>query len=61
MYAKLKYGDNLPASQVIRTTPRGGSAGAAPAIQPSNVPAYPATPAGADAITLSGSGITVPN
>lgn len=61
MYAKLKNGTALPDSQVVRTTPRGGTAGAAPAITAINVPVYPATPAGADAITLSGSGITVPN
>lgn len=61
MYAKLRFGDSLPASQVVRTTPRGGTPGAAPAIQPSNVPAYPTTPAGTEAITLNGSGISVPN
>ena len=44
----------LPPSQVVRTTPRGGSPGAAPAITAANVPNIAATPAAADTITVSG-------
>lgn len=61
MWAHLKTGAALPPSQVVRTTPRGGAQGAAPAISASNVPAISATPATADQITLSASGsVAVP-
>jgi hydroxybutyrate-dimer hydrolase len=39
-----RHGD--PASQVVRTTPRGGTPGAAPAITAANVPPIAATPRG---------------
>jgi hydroxybutyrate-dimer hydrolase len=62
MYAKLSQGTALPPSQVVRTTPRGGTPGAAPAITAANVPSFVATPAAADAITLgAGNVINVPN
>jgi hydroxybutyrate-dimer hydrolase len=61
MYARLKSGATLPPSQVVRTTPRGGTPGAAPAITAANVPAISASPAAADAITFSGTSIAVPN
>lgn len=61
MYAHLTAGTPLPESQVVRTTPRGGVPGAAPAITVANVPAFVAKPAAADAITFSGSTIQVPN
>jgi len=61
MWAKLKNGTALPPSQVVRTTPRGGTAGAAPAITVANVPKIAATPAAADAITTSAGVINVPN
>jgi hydroxybutyrate-dimer hydrolase len=60
MYAHLKSGTALPPSQVVRTTPRGGAGGAAPAITATNVPAISATPAAADQITFSGTSIAVP-
>ncbi|HEX7607505.1 MAG TPA: 3-hydroxybutyrate oligomer hydrolase family protein, partial [Usitatibacter sp.] len=60
MYANLKNGTAIPPSQVVRTTPRGGTPGAAPAITAANVPAIAATPAAADAITFSGSTLTIP-
>jgi hydroxybutyrate-dimer hydrolase len=60
MYAHLKNGAAIPASQVIRTTPRGGTPGAAPAITAANVPAIPATPAAANAITFSNNTLTIP-
>jgi len=61
MYANLKNGTQLPASQVVRTTPRGGTAGAAPAITASNVPPIATTPAAADAITFANNTVTIPN
>ncbi len=61
MYAHLKNGTALPPSQVVRTTPRGGVAGAAPAITATNVPAISAAPASADQIGFSGTSLTVPN
>ena len=60
VYANLKNGTAIPPSQVIRTTPRGGSPGTAPAITASNVPPIPATPAPADLISFSGNTMTVP-
>ena len=61
MYAHLKTGAALPASQVLRTLPRGGTPGSAPAITSANVPPITITPAAADAITFSGSTVTVPD
>lgn len=61
MYAHLTAGAALPPSQVVRTTPRGGTPGAAPAITPVNVPAFVGAPAAGDAITFSGTTLQVPN
>jgi hydroxybutyrate-dimer hydrolase len=61
MYANLKSGTALPPSQVVRTTPRGGTPGAAPVITTGNVPPITATPAATDAIGFSGTAINVPN
>jgi hydroxybutyrate-dimer hydrolase len=61
MWAKLQNGTALPPSQVVRTTPRGGLAGAAPAITTANVPKIAATPAAGDVITTSAGTINVPN
>ncbi|HET9579624.1 MAG TPA: 3-hydroxybutyrate oligomer hydrolase family protein [Usitatibacter sp.] len=61
MYANLKNGTPLPPSQVVRTTPRGGTPGAAPAITTANVPAIPATPAAANLITFSSNTLTIPD
>lgn len=60
MYDNLKNGKALPPSQVVRTTPRGGTPGAAPAITGANVPAISAAPAAADAITFSGNTLSIP-
>jgi len=60
MYEHLKNGKSLPPSQVVRTTPRGGTPGAAPAIAGSNVPVFSTAPTAADAITFSGSTLTIP-
>jgi hydroxybutyrate-dimer hydrolase len=62
MYNKLKSGTALPPSQVVRTTPRGGVPGAAPAITAAQLPNFVATPAAADRIDfLSANVIAVPN
>jgi len=61
MYDHLKYGMPLPASQVVRTTPRGGSPGAAPAITPANVPPIAPAPAPGDLILMSGSTLQIPD
>ena len=61
VYANLKNGTPLPASQVVRTTPRGGVPGKAPAITAANVPAIATTPSAANAITVSGNTVTVPD
>ena len=53
VYNHLKNGTAIPPSQVVRTTPRGGTPGAAPAITAANVPPIQATPAAADTITLT--------
>jgi hydroxybutyrate-dimer hydrolase len=60
MYDHLKAGKALPPSQVVRTVPRGGVPGSAPAITVANVPALAATAAAGNAITFSGSTVTVP-
>lgn len=61
MYAHLKTGAALPASQVVRTTARGGVPGAAPAITAAQMPAISAAPAAADQISFSGTSVSVPN
>ena len=61
MYAHLKNGTALPVSQVVRTTVRGGTPGAAPAITAAHVPGFSASPAAADLIGFSGTSVNVPN
>ncbi len=61
MYAHLKNGTPLPASQVVRTSPRGGVPGAAPAIKATNVPPISASPIAANAITFSGNTLYIPD
>ncbi len=61
MYAHLKSGSALPPSQVVRTTPRGGVPGAAPAITAANVPPFVAAPAAGDQIGFVGTSVSVPN
>jgi hydroxybutyrate-dimer hydrolase len=60
MYANLKNGTPIPPSQVVRTTPRGGTPGAAPAITAANVPPIAATPVAGDAITFSNNTLQIP-
>jgi len=61
MYAHLKQGTALPPSQVVRTVPRGGTPGAAPAITAANVPAIAPTPAAGDTIGFAGTTVSVPD
>lgn len=61
VYDHLKTGKALPPSQLVRTTPRGGTPGAAPAITAANVPAIAATPAAGDAIVYSAATVTIPD
>jgi hydroxybutyrate-dimer hydrolase len=61
MYAHLKNGTALPSSQVVRTTARSGTPGAAPAITAAHVPGFSASPAVSDQIGFSGTSLSVPN
>jgi hydroxybutyrate-dimer hydrolase len=61
MYARLKNGTALPPSQVVRTTPRGGAPGAAPAVTGANLPVIATAPAAADQISFAGTSLNVPN
>lgn len=61
MYAHLRHGMPLPASQVVRTVPRGGVPGAAPAITEANVPPIVVHPAVGDVITWRARTLTVPD
>lgn len=59
MYAHLRTGAPLPDSQVVHTTPRGGTPGAAPALTVANVP--PISPApGAATITFAAHAVNIP-
>lgn len=60
VYNNLRNGTAIPASQVVRTVPRGGTPGAAPAITAANVPPIPATPAATDAILFVSNVLSVP-
>jgi hydroxybutyrate-dimer hydrolase len=61
MWASLTSGTALPPSQVVRTTPRGGVPGAAPAITTANVPPIATTPAPADTIAAGAGSSSIPN
>jgi hydroxybutyrate-dimer hydrolase len=60
MWSHLKNGTPLPPSQVIRTVPRGGSPGAAPALSVADLPAIVANP-GSNAIGVSHGVVNVPH
>lgn len=61
MMQHLRTGAALPPSQVVRTVPRGGTPGAAPALTAAHVPAWVASPGAADAIALSAGSIRLPD
>ena len=61
MWAYLIQGQPLPPSQLVRTAPRGGTAGAAPQITTANVPPISSNPPAADTITFSGNTLTIPD
>ncbi len=61
MYAHLKTGAALPASQAVRTVPRGGTAGSAPAIGAGNAPPISGNPATADCIGYADGTVSVPD
>lgn len=61
MHDHLTQGEPLPPSQLVRTTPRGGTPGAAPPITTINVPAIPASPPAADLILMQGSTLRIPD
>lgn len=61
MWSTLKSGVALPPSQVVRTVPRGGAPGQAPALTAAAVPGISAAPATADRIGSSGTSLTLPN
>lgn len=59
MYAHLKSGAALPASQVVRTVPRGLTGTAVNPITAANVPPIKTVPAPADQITFANNVVTV--
>ena len=61
MWAHLKNGTALPGSQVVRTTPRGATAGVTNAITAANVPAIAVTPTAGDRITATATTLSVPD
>ncbi|MDQ2778104.1 MAG: D-(-)-3-hydroxybutyrate oligomer hydrolase, partial [Pseudomonadota bacterium] len=61
MWAHLKTGAPLPASQVVHTTPRGGSSGAAPMLTAAQMPPILTVPTAANAITIQASTLRVPD
>ncbi|SAL66664.1 exported hydrolase [Caballeronia arvi] len=60
MWNHLKNNAPLPPSQVVRAVARGGTAGSAPALSTTNLPPIASDP-GANAITVSGGTVNVPN
>jgi hydroxybutyrate-dimer hydrolase len=62
VYDNLTAGKALPPSQVLRTTPRGGTLNTpAPTLLPSNVPPFAASPAAGNAITVNANTVQVPD
>ncbi len=59
MYANLKSGAALPASQVVRTVPRGLTGTVANPITAANVPPIQTAPAAADQITFANNVLTI--
>lgn len=61
VWANQRNGTPLPPSQVVRTVPRGGTPGAAPALTAANLPPISADPAAANRIGVAASTVTVPD
>ncbi len=61
MWAHLTEGAPLPPSQVVRTTPRGGTPGAAPALTTANLPSIALEPAAEDQITVERGAVNIPD
>ncbi|GGC10255.1 D-(-)-3-hydroxybutyrate oligomer hydrolase [Marinobacterium zhoushanense] len=61
IYDHLSTGRPLPLSQVVRTTPRGGVPGAAPALTSANLPPIAAQPAAEDLISFDNGTVYVPD
>ena len=59
MYANLKTGAALPASQVVRTVPRGFTGTAVNPISAANVPPIQTAPAAADQISFAGNVLVI--
>jgi hydroxybutyrate-dimer hydrolase len=60
VWDNLKNGKALPPSQVVRTVPRGGTPGQAPALTAANVPAIAATPKNEDSIRFESDTLKIP-
>ncbi|MFC3997447.1 3-hydroxybutyrate oligomer hydrolase family protein [Nocardiopsis sediminis] len=61
MWARLADDRPLPPSQVIRTVPRGGAPGEAPALTEANVPPILPSPGADDRIDVRGASVRVPD
>jgi hydroxybutyrate-dimer hydrolase len=61
MYEHLSNGKPLPPSQVVRTLPRGGTPGTAPALGDANVPEILDNPAAGERITFDRSTLYIPD
>jgi hydroxybutyrate-dimer hydrolase len=61
MFDHLRHGRTLPPSQVVHTTPRGGTPGAAPPITLADVPSVADTPPASAEITFTSGQVRIPN
>ena len=61
MWAHLTRKTDLPPSQIVRTTPRGGEPGKAPMLQSSNVPPISASPPARDKIVVQKGIVLMPD
>jgi len=61
LYQHLRHGAALPPSQLVRTLPRGGTPGTAPALSAANVPPIAPQPAAGDRILFQDNTLTVPD
>ncbi|MBL8514734.1 MAG: D-(-)-3-hydroxybutyrate oligomer hydrolase, partial [Betaproteobacteria bacterium] len=61
VYNRLRSGTTLPPSQVVRPTPRGGTAGSATAITAANLTLINASAVTADQITFASGVATIPD